>query len=121
MTLNKSTVVILEVLITLLILVMVAAVGWFLLNLNLDAKGTELKAQMTRLQVSAGTYHARLQYYDGVCQDIGVPAGFRCQAKESAYAVETTLSTGLYYCIDSTGYHGETRLTKGEGTACRHY
>lgn len=121
MTFNKTTVVILEGLLVLLILAGVATAGWYLLNLNVDAKGAELKAQMTRLQSSAGIYYSRLQYYDGVCEDIGVPAGFRCRAKESAYAIETTVKEGLYYCIDSTGFHAETRLSKGEGTACRHY
>lgn len=110
-----------QVLLTIAILAVLAIGGWYLLSLNVDTHDTELKVIMTRLETSAGIYYARLQYFDGVCQDIGVPPGFRCHADSKSYAVEATLATGVFYCIDSRGFHGETRISKGQATSCRDY
>ncbi|OGG85975.1 hypothetical protein A2392_03180 [Candidatus Kaiserbacteria bacterium RIFOXYB1_FULL_46_14] len=95
--------------------------GWWLLNLDVNTEQTQYKLQMSRLQVSAQIYYSRLQYYEGVCNDIGLPAGWRCNSNEAGYAVEFDLGTGRFYCMDSAGFLGETRVSKGVTVACRDY
>ncbi len=121
MQISRSGLKVLQVVLALVIIVVAALVGWFLLSLNTDTSEAQTKASLSRLEASAKVYFGRLNYYDGVCSDIGVPAAYRCHESSTAYAVEAPLPNGKYLCLDSTGFFGHTLLSKGEGTACRRY
>lgn len=121
MQVHKSVALVFELVLGIAILAAVAYGGWFLLSLNTDTDAVEAKAQMKLLQASTAAYYSRLRFYDGVCADVGLPRGFRCHADEESFAIETNLGVGLFYCLDSTGFLGETRVSKGESTACRDY
>jgi len=77
-------------------------------NVNNDGADAADKAKVERLRASARIYFDRLQFYDGVCSDIGVPNGFECNNNEQAYAVSVSLNSGGFYCADSTGFVGRT-------------
>lgn len=104
----------------LLVVAGVLAVGWFLLSTNLDQTEVQYRAEFSRLDASAVVYQSRLGSYEGLCADIGVPEKFRCTESTAAYAIEADLSRGTFYCIDSTGFGGKTRIPKGDGRVCRH-
>lgn len=103
----------------LLVVAGVLAVGWFLLSTNLDQTEVKHRAEFSRLNASAVVYQDRLGSYEGLCADIGVPDKFRCTESAAAYAIETDLGAGSFYCIDSAGFAGKTRIPKGTGTVCR--
>lgn len=117
---NLPTFIILNVVIILLIVAGVIIAGWFLLTTNVDKTVVEYSAQFSRLSASAVVYQSRLGSYEGLCADIGVPKDFRCSDSEAAYAIEADLERGSFYCLDSSGFVGKTRIPKGSGTVCRH-
>lgn len=121
MKVPRAVFVLVQVLLVAVILSVAFIGGWLLLSVNTDTTETQVRAQFTRLQASAQTYFARVRYYDGVCADIGVPSNFRCHNSETAYAVEADIGTGRFLCLDSTGFIGERRVSKGEETSCRQY
>jgi len=121
MRVHKSIAFILQFLIVFVISAGVLWGGWWALSVDVNKEETEQKLQMSRLQKSAQIYHSRLGYYTEVCKDIGVPEDWRCHSDETAYAIEFDLDFGHFYCMDSAGFLGETRVSKGEGVACRDY
>jgi hypothetical protein len=121
MQVNRATLRIIEVVLGTLVAGGVLLVGWWLLSLNTDTTEAQIRAQMTRLKASAEVYYSRLQYYQGVCADIGVPAGYSCHDSDTAFAVEVPAGPGSYLCMDSQGFFGHTHLSKGQNTACRRY
>ena len=108
-----------NLLVILLVAAFVAGVGWWLLQSGVDTAEVEQRVKFERVKASANHYHQRLGMYEGVCSDIGVGSNMRCLDSENAYAIETTIKTGLFYCLDSTGFMGQTRIPKGESTSCR--
>lgn len=121
MRVRRIIVTILQLIVLALIAAGVLWGGWWLLNLDVDAEQTSHKVQMSRLQASAQIHHSRFQDYEGVCGDIGVPTGWLCDSNEAGYAVEFNLGTGRFYCMDSAGFLGETRVSKGATFTCRDY
>lgn len=121
MQVNRVTLRIIEVILGAFVASGVLLVGWWLLSLNTDTTAAEQKAQMTRLKASAEVYYSRLRYYEGVCADVGVPAGYSCHDSEVAYAIEVLAGPGSYLCMDSQGFFGHTHLSKGQNTSCRRY
>lgn len=112
--------VLINALMILLVVAGVLVVSWFLLTTNIDQTEVKYRAEFSRLNASAVVYQGRLGSFEGLCGDIGVPEKFRCAESATAYAIETDLGTGSFYCMDSTGFTGKTRIPKGDGTACRH-
>lgn len=102
------------------ILIVAGTAAYFFLNTGADDVAVDAKRQAEILQLStrAGTYFARLQYYQGVCSAIGADATHRCHESDTAYAVETRLTDGSYYCADSTGFRGAVLGSKGDATLC---
>lgn len=121
MQVSRGALRVLQVIIGALIVVGVLAAGWWLLSLDTDTTETQTKASLTRLGVSGHVYYNRLNSYDGVCADIGVPANYHCHESSEAYAIEAPLPDGKYLCLDSTGFLGHTLISKGNSTACRRY
>lgn len=119
MKMNLPTFILLNAVVILLIIGGVLVVGWFLLTTNVDQTEIQYKAELSRLSASALVYKSRIGSYEGLCGDIGVPDKFRCAESTDAYAIEADLSAGLFYCLDSTGFMGKTRISKGMGVACR--
>jgi hypothetical protein len=119
MEMKRSAFVLINLAIICLLLVGVLAVGWVFLNTNLDTSQAENVVKFSRMEAAAKVYYGRLNYYSGVCDDIGVPASFSCTDSETAYAVESKLDSGWFYCIDSSGFNGEMPYSKGSGTACK--
>lgn len=118
---GRRTLRVLQVTLAIIIMVGVILAGWWLLSLDTDTTETQINMTLTRLEASAKVYFNRLNYYDGVCTDIGVPDTFRCHESSNAYAIEAPLKDGKYLCLDSAGFFGHTLISKGEGTACRRY
>lgn len=106
---------------TILILAIVLA-GIFYLIKNYDPKtsinDTERKLQIELLSKRAETYYSRLQYYTGVCKDIGVSTNFKCHDSETSYAIEAQLSNNSFYCVDSEDFLGVTKYSKRTATRC---
>lgn len=121
MQVNRVTLRVIEAVLGVVVAASVLFAGWWLLSLNTDTTEAQIQAQMTRLKASAEVYHSRLQYYEGVCADIGVPGDYSCHDSEAAYAIETPVGRGSYLCMDSQGFFGHTHLSKGENTFCRRY
>ena len=119
MQVNRATFFVLNLLVLVAVIAIVAIAGWYFLSHNVDTSGVEQRAQFERLSASAQLYYNRLGFYDGVCADVGLGANLRCSDSNSAYAIETTLSAGRFYCLDSTGFMGTTLISKGSGTVCR--
>ena len=87
---------------------------------EIEKNEAAVKSKMERLRASGQVYYSRLQFYDGVCDDIDPPRGFRCTERTNAYVVETKLENGEYYCIDSTGFSGRVPWSVGESKlACK--
>ena len=120
MKLGMGTFVLLNVVLIAFVVLIVVGASWFLLNTNLDTTEAEYKVKTARLQASATVYYDRLGFYTGLCDDIGVPENFSCAESDGAYVIEAEIDTGTYYCLDSTGFAGKTRIPKGTGMACRH-
>lgn len=102
------------------IFTIVGVAGYFFLNTNVDNSAVDTKrmAEIAQLQTRAGTYFARVRYYDGVCKEIGARGVYPCYESETAYATGQWLTNYTFYCADSTGYRGVARaLTEGE-TQC---
>lgn len=121
MEVHKSVYFLTKFLIIILIAALAGTAGWFLLQLNLDTSGPEREFQMTRLNMSAKQHFDRFKDYEAVCGDIGIPTGWICDSNATSYAVEVGIGGGRFYCGDSKGFVGETRISKGEGTVCRDY
>lgn len=85
------------------------------------SKGTDanVKANAERLKASAQVYYSRLQFYDGVCKDIGVPRNFSCAESAKAYALSGRLSDGKHYCVDSSGFDGVVPWPVRDMPSCR--
>ena len=94
-------------------------VGWLVLGSNVDLTDAEKTAKLNRLVTSASIYYSRLNYYEGVCGDIGVPQGFACNESDNAYAVAVQLESGKYLCGDSTGFNGEITYSLGSSLVCQ--
>ena len=108
-----------NVVVLLAVVAIVAMVGWYFLNNGVDTTLVEKKAQFERLKASADLYYNRLGFYTGVCADIGITTEIKCTDSESAFALEAILAPGSFYCLDSSGFLGSTRISKGAGTICR--
>ncbi len=118
MRVHRNLVTVIQVLLVAVILVGVGFLAWFLLNTEVDTADQQAKAHLLRLQASAKAYHGRLGFYDGLCRDVGLPAGFACAADANSYAIETRMTSGRYLCLDSRGHLGEREDSKGSATAC---
>ncbi|MEX0912948.1 MAG: hypothetical protein WDZ56_00295 [Candidatus Paceibacterota bacterium] len=92
--------------------------GWIILNTDVNTEDAKKHAEMVRLQASAKNYYSRLQFYDGICSDIGIPVGWRCHSFEAAYAIEIGLKEGGFLCLDSSGYLGQSLQSKHTNTHC---
>lgn len=102
------------------IAVIIAAATYFVLTTDIDKAAVDTKrmAEIARMQGTADTYFARVQYFDGVCDVIGADRSHVCNESEKAYAIEIRLTSGTYYCADSTGFRGEIAESKGTHTSC---
>lgn len=109
----------LQLLVVVLIVCVVGAALYAVLSLDAEDTATDASrmAEVTRLQTTAGIYFGRLQYYDGVCEAIGIQAGYSCHESGTGFAVETRLSDGSYYCADAAGFRGVRQDASG-GAAC---
>ena len=119
MKVTRGAFALINVIVVLLLLAGIAGTTWFMLNFNLDTEGVQKQAEYERLKASANLYYSRLGFYDGVCSDIGIGASMRCSDSGNTFALEETVSRGSFFCMDSSGFMGNTRISKGEGTECR--
>lgn len=112
---------IIQLFILLLIVALIGTVVVFLLRSNPSAtvKDTGYEAVTLRLQTSAFSYHRKLEYYSGVCSDIGVPDSHVCRESESGFLIYTRLTSGSLYCADSTGFIGMVRSITGSALQCQ--
>lgn len=132
-----------ELLVVIAIIGILAAVVLASLNDARDGgKDASAKGSMTSIRNQAELYYNTNNYqYDGnavvtdgsgVCGDpdvtpllaaVGLNAGTAaCREAPTAYAVETVLSNvavnGGRFCVDSTGYAGQTDSALGSNTVC---
>ena len=91
---------------------------WVYANFNSIMEDQLLQTEMFRLQTTAKIYHRRMDTYQGVCRDIGVPLFYSCNDKEDAYAISVEKEGGLFYCTDSTGHFGEQILPVRKNRVC---
>lgn len=121
MQVSRGTFRILQIILLLVVLGLVGLVTLFLLN-NVSSnplKDTSYEANTLRLQTSAFAYNRRLMEYTGVCSDIGVPEQYVCKENISQFVIYTQLSTGLFYCTDSSGFIGEVSAVSTESISCQ--
>lgn len=118
MRVHKYSLLLIQILLAIFIVSLVGVFIWWLLGRESDVDSVALRVHMLRMQASTETYYARLQFYDGVCSDIGVNKDFKCNESTNAFAIETRLSSGRFLCLDSTGFLGEISRSKGEAVSC---
>lgn len=120
MRLNKPVFLLIQLLILLGALAIVVVVMLYVTS-SRDGMvhDTNTQAVLKRLETSASSYHRRLDSYEAMCGDIGVPEGFYCTETGSDFSIETTLTDGSYYCTDSTGYFGPNSGSVQGRSACR--
>lgn len=119
MRINRLVFYISQLVLFLLILGVVGGALWYFLKSDVpEVTDVNKEAQISRLDKSAQSYYSKLLFYTGVCADIGVPDGFRCNESDEAFVVETRLSDGRFYCADSTGFIGRADYSFGDGLAC---
>lgn len=86
---------------------------------DMTAQDLSHQANMRAFQASAETYKRRLLDYSGMCSDIGINREvYRCNENTESYAIEVPLSTGEYYCVDSSGFAGVTENSVRGSTSC---
>ncbi len=119
MEMKQGTFLLINVVLVLVLIVGAGAIGWIVLGSNLDVSDAENKTKFARLMGSADLYFTRLNFYDGVCGDIGLPEGFGCNDNENSFALTVQLDSGWYYCGDSTGFTGDVPYSLGESTVCQ--
>lgn len=101
--------------------IVVAAISYFVFLSNVEegVSDSTIKADIVRMQANAEIYYARVQFYDGVCQAIGADRSRNCNESGTAFAIESRLSNGSYYCADSTGKFPVVQSeSKGDSTSC---
>lgn len=91
---------------------------WVYANFNSIMHDQVMQAELVRLQGAAKVYHRRLDTYQGVCRDIGVPLHYSCNENNDAFAVSVAKENGSFYCIDSTGHFGEQVLPIRDAHQC---
>lgn len=101
-------------------LLVAGVIAYFILSSDIatESEDAKRKALITRVQSSAFAYYSRLQFYDGVCSDIGITEEMNCSTAEDQFAIEIPLTTGEYYCADSTGFREVTGWSKGDAVEC---
>ena len=88
------------------------------INLNQDA---QLRAMVSNLRAGSELYYDSHMGYTDICKasgtvfsktlnEIKVKAGsdFKCYDGSKDYAVSVKLTSGEFYCVDSTGFTGKT-------------
>ncbi|MCB9819675.1 hypothetical protein H6789_03160 [Candidatus Nomurabacteria bacterium] len=118
MRVHKSSLFLMEVIIIAIVVFSFGLFIWWLFEKESNVSDVQIRGQMLRIQVSSETYYARLQFYDGICSDIGVPTNFNCDETTESFAVETKLPNGRYLCIDNTGFLGEIGQSKRDAVSC---
>lgn len=104
--------------ITVLVVVAVAAAYWAYMTYAPQLTDQKLITELEQIQVAAQLYRYRIDSYSGVCSEAGARDPFMCNDSDEAYAVAVRLSTGYYLCADSTGYSGQLRNSLGKATKC---
>ena len=93
-------------------------VTWVYANFANIMEDQQIQGEMIRLQGSAKLYHRRLETFQGVCRDIGVPSQYDCNEDGQAFAISVENVQGLFYCIDNSGHFGEQILPIRNSVAC---
>jgi hypothetical protein len=65
-----------------------------------------LQSKVEATAASANVSGGRMGSYDGACDDITVVAPVECLDTAQTFAVFAPMSTGVYYCVDSTEFSG---------------
>ena len=115
---DKLKVILVQVIIFALVGTVVLSAVWWFLNLPAEDEKLDEQAVAFRLQASAKVYYSRLNFYTGVCKDIGAQPPFSCNESDQAYAIEVFLNNAKYFCVDSTGFSGEISRTISKQTRC---
>ncbi len=115
-----------ELLVVIAIIGILAAVVLASLNDARDGgKDASAKGSMTSVRNQAELFYNNNSYvYTNVCADADVAAlvtaagtasggATDCDSGTQAYAAEVTLTTGDFFCVDSTGFAGVQAATKG--------
>lgn len=121
MRISKTTFQFLQVTLVISVTGIFVFIAYQLITTEADnrARDAAKKASVSRVQASAFSYYSRLQYYDGVCADVGTTDEMSCTDSPDAFAVEVPLSNGTYYCADSTRFSGVITESKQRAVVCR--
>lgn len=121
MKMNRQVFYALRILFFVVTSLVVAGIIYGVLTFVDTDKGSDaaVQANAERLKASAQVYYSRLQFYEGVCKDIGLPRNFSCAESESAYALSGRLTSGKYYCVDSSGFDGVVPWPVRDQPTCR--
>lgn len=108
------------VIVVLCVIVIAATAVYWLLTTDADDTATDATrtAELIRMQATAKTYFARLNYYDGVCEVVGLSPEHRCIDGPEGYAVQIPLAVGGFYCADATDFHGRVDQPIGREPVC---
>lgn len=114
-----------ELLVVIAIIGILASVVLASLNTARDrGEDAAIRQQLSSIRAEAElSYDLNSRSYTNVCTDtqqlqsnLPTSAAVDCDDSTSAYAVEATLSTGDFYCVDSTGAATTTGSSKGSST-----
>lgn len=123
MKMNRHTFNVLRILFFLCTSLLVAGFIYGVLTFVDTSKGSDanVQANAERLRASAQVYYSRLQFYEGVCEDIGTPRNFTCVETDTAYALSARLTSGKHYCVDSSGFSGIVPWPVRDVPSCRNH
>ncbi len=89
------------------------------MDAHLSAEDISHRTTLQGMSYSAQLYKNKILDYGGLCRSIGIDASvYRCTENRTDYAIETRLSTGEFYCVDSSGFEGVTTWAYGSELRC---
>ncbi len=84
---------------------------------EMDLGESLVKTKVETTAASVKVYGGRLGTYDGACEDVSVVDPVICKEDGTAFVVFAPLSTGVVYCVDSTGTKGD--VIRPLGVRCK--
>ena len=84
---------------------------------ELDLGESLVRTKVETTAASVKVYGGRLGTYEGACDDISVVDPVICKEEGTAFVVFAPLSTGVVYCVDSTGEKGD--VIRPLGVRCK--
>lgn len=92
---------------------------WFMDWFGPARERTLTVGTLSQLVQTANIQRARMGTYAGTCREVGVPETYSCRDSDDGILILGRISSGTYYCGDSTGFVGVVDIAPRTGVSCR--